>query len=167
MTVRLMRTGERVMLVYIAVAAVLFGLCANSAQAAVITSPADYSTVELLSPVLKTYNTAASTYQAATYRTKNTDVRKALMADVKTNDLPVVLGWTGLSGACSVRVYRVRDGENAQPVFAKDGVAESSVAFDYAEVGRNYRWTVTDGTTTLTGHFYTRLTAPRDRKSVV
>ena len=161
MTVRLMRTGERVMLVFIAVAAVFFGLCVNSAQAAVITSPADYSTVELLSPGLKTYNTAASTYQAATYRTKNTDARKVLMADVKTNDLPVVLGWTGLSGVCSVRVYRVRDGENAQPVFAKDGVAESSVAFDYAEVGRNYRWTVTDGTTTLTGHFYTRLTAPR------
>ena len=131
------------------------------AGAAAITSPSDYSTVDLLSPRLKTYNTAASTYQVATYKTKNTDARKALMADVKTNALPVVLGWTGLSGACSVRVYRVRDGENAAPVFAKDGVTASSVAFDYAEVGRNYRWTVTSGATTLTGHFFTRLAAPR------
>ena len=141
-----------------------------------IVSPADYATVKtmtdamhdflfsdaMLDPDTFTYTKTESYNDGGTikYRYVVNDERKAYMAEYNANTIPVVLEWSAAvdhSGDYAVVVKRVKDGKT---VFTQTTSSTTATFYD-PEVGRNYVWTVTDNTGSVTGHFYTDRRGPR------
>ena len=139
------------------VTAVLTGAAASFAHGAVtVTSPADYATVSTYSSEMKAFIAKSLSEQQTAVKTSGGDTRTAYQADYRANSLPVTLKWSGSSGSCTVTVKRSSDGKQ---VMSKT-LTGASVDFTDYEVGRNYTWTVKNGTTTVTGHFYVDRNAP-------
>ena len=141
-----------------------------------IVSPADYATVKtmtdamhdflysdaMLDPDTFTYTKTESYNDDGTtkYRYVVNDERKAFMAEYNANTIPVVLEWSAAvdhSGDYTVTIKRVKDGKT---VFTQTTSSTTATFYD-PEVGRNYVWTVTDNTGSVTGHFYTDRRGPR------
>lgn len=123
----------------------------------VITAPQDYATVSTLSNRLLGYNASSESTSWQTFQTASTANRLELAAAYSENSLPVTLSWTGTSGNCTVTVKRANDNIT---VFTAT-TSGTSVDFPAAEIGRNYIWTVQNGGSTSTGHFYTARQFPR------
>ena len=145
----------------IAAAAVLcmFG-SANAAPT--IVSPADYSTVSTMSENLKSIIQSANMLKTSTFATAGTAARKMYSNEYCTNSLPVKLEWTGNAASYTVSVYRTRDIESgdAKALYSVT-TSENSILYWDPEVGRNYTWTVDDGSSVAVGHFYTSGGVPR------
>ena len=141
--------------------------------APVIVSPADYSQVSTLSLSFKEIMEDGSLgpdgkfalndqgklawsnpYFGYTDYGKDNSKRVAQRLMSHANSLPVALKWSNSSGECTVRLWRTRKDTGDRPQFTVSTTGNSAVFYDL-EIGRNYTWTVTDGTGTATGHFFT------------
>ncbi len=141
--------------------------------APVIVSPADYSQVSTLSLSFKEIMEDGSLgpdgkfalnaqgklawsnpYFGYTDYGKDNSKRVAQRLMSHANSLPVALKWSNSSGECTVRLWRTRKDTGDKPQFTVSTTGNSAVFYDL-EIGRNYTWTVTDGTGTATGHFFT------------
>ena len=141
-----------------AIAAIaLAGLSASAVPT--IVSPADYATVKTVSDKLYSDIHTSGYFTWSTFQqgTETGTFRQTGMAEYKTNSLPVRLQWSGTSGSCTVTARRSRDNV---AVFSTTTTGTSATFYD-PEVGRNYTWTVENGGSTATGHFFTELRAPR------
>ena len=127
-----------------------------------IVSPADYSTVSTMSENLKSIIQSANMLKTSTFATAGTDTRKMYNNEYCTNSLPVKLEWTGNAASYTVSVYRTRDIESgdAKALYSVT-TSENSILYWDPEVGRNYTWTVDDGSSVAVGHFYTLSGVPR------
>ena len=143
----------------IAAALCMFG-SANAAPT--IVSPADYSTVSTMSENLKSIIQSADMLKTSTFTTASTPTRKMYSNEYCTNSLPVKLEWTGNAASYTVSVYRTRDLESgdANALYSVT-TSENSILYWDPEVGRNYTWTVDDGSSVAVGHFYTLAGVPR------
>ena len=144
-----------------AIAAILLpGLGAVAAPT--IVSPADYATISTMSASLKSFKGTSAMVSYATYKssTKDSATRVGYENDYMSNSQPVELHWSGTSGSCAVKVWRTHKDSAATPVFSTN-VTGTSVIFYDPEIGRNYTWTVQNGGSTATGHFFTERNAPR------
>ncbi|MBO5906021.1 MAG: tyrosine-protein phosphatase, partial [Kiritimatiellae bacterium] len=137
----------------------MFGV-ANAAPT--IVSPADYSTVSTMSEKLKSIIQSADMLKTSTFATAGTVTRKMYSDEYCTNSLPVKLEWTGNAASYTVSVYRTRDVEsgNTKALYSVT-TSENSILYWDPEVGRNYTWTVDDGSSVAVGHFYTERGVPR------
>lgn len=137
----------------------MFGV-ANAAPT--IVSPADYSTVSTMSEKLKSIIQSADMLKTSTFTTAGTATRKMYSNEYCTNSLPVKLEWTGDAASYTVSVYRTRDLESgdAKALYSVT-TSENSILYWDPEVGRNYTWTVDDGSSVAVGHFYTLSGVPR------
>ena len=141
--------------------------------APVIVSPADYSQVSTLSLSFKEIMEDGSLgpdgkfalndqgklawsnpYFGYTDYGKDNSKRVAHRLMSHANSLPVALKWSNSSGECTVKLWRTRKDTGDRPQFTVSTTGNSAVFYDL-EIGRNYTWTVTDGTGTATGHFFT------------
>ena len=146
---------------FVAVFATLCMVGAVSA-APTIVSPADYSTVSTMSENLKSIIQSADMLKTATFATGGTATRKMYSNEYCNNSLPVKLEWTGDAASYTVSVYRTRDIESgdAKALYSVT-TSENSILYWDPEVGRNYTWTVDDGSSVAVGHFYTLAGVPR------
>ncbi|MBO5905653.1 MAG: tyrosine-protein phosphatase, partial [Kiritimatiellae bacterium] len=127
-----------------------------------IVSPADYSTVSTMSEKLKSIIQSADMLKTSTFTEAGTATRKMYSNEYCTNSLPVKLEWTGNAASYTVSVYRTRDLESgdAKALYSVT-TSENSILYWDPEVGRNYTWTVDDGSSVAVGHFYTESGVPR------
>ena len=127
-----------------------------------IVSPADYSTVSTMSENLKSIIQSANMLKTSTFTTASTPTRKMYSNEYCTNSLPVKLEWTGNAASYTVSVYRTRDLESGEAkALYSVTTSENSILYWDPEVGRNYTWTVDDGSSVAVGHFYTLSGVPR------
>ena len=127
-----------------------------------IVSPADYSTVSTMSENLKSIIQSANMLKTSTFTTASTPTRKMYSNEYCTNSLPVKLEWTGNAASYTVSVYRTRDLESGEAkALYSVTTGENSILYWDPEVGRNYTWTVDDGSSVAVGHFYTSGGVPR------
>ena len=126
-------------------------------------TPANYSIVPTHTPTLKEFlakKSKASEYYPTgmffKYTTTGTDARIVLGNDYKTNGI-VRLSWKGTTGESTVIIKRLSDGN--ERTLTTTG---TSVDFDAPDIGRNYKWTVKNGSNTAgPWYFYTEDEAPR------
>ena len=139
------------------VAAVLVGAVAPFAHGATATSPspANFATVDTHTTTMKDFlarkSKATTTYASGgmffAYASTGTsskppaDYRAAFGEDYKVNGI-VKLSWQGTSGESTVKITRLSDG-NVRTLTTSG----TSVDFLAPEIGRNYKWTVTNGGT--------------------
>ena len=146
---------------FVAVFATLCMVGAVSA-APTIVSPADYSTVSTMSENLKSIIQSEDMLKTATFATGGTATRKMYSNEYCNNSLPVKLEWTGNAESYTVSVYRTRDIESGEAkALYSVTTSENSILYWDPEVGRNYTWTVDDGSSVAVGHFYTLAGVPR------
>lgn len=145
-------------------------LAAMPAAAAItLNSPADYSTVNAKSSGARSVNsalangafTATTTYfkKFAAKSKAEGDERDTMSKDYNRSGL-VTLAWSGAASGreCTVTIRRAKDNSVVRTLKSKTG----SVQFVSPEIGRNYTWTVSDGSSTsATGHFFVAADAPR------
>ncbi|MBR2921205.1 MAG: tyrosine-protein phosphatase [Kiritimatiellae bacterium] len=145
------------------VAAVAAWCMFGSAKAVpTIVSPADYSTVSTMSENLKSIIQSANMLKTSTFATAGTAARKMYSNEYCTNSLPVKLEWTGNAASYTVSVYRTRDIESGEAkALYSVTTSENFILYWDPEVGRNYTWTVDDGSSVAVGHFYTSGGVPR------
>ena len=143
----------------IAAALCMFG-SANAAPT--IVSPADYSTVSTMSDNLRSIILSDDMLKTSTFTSAGTAARKMYSNEYCTNSLPVKLEWTGNAASYTVSVYRTRDIESgdAKALYSVT-TSDNSILYWDPEVGRNYTWTVDDGSSVAVGHFYTSAGVPR------
>ncbi len=110
-----------------------------------------------MSPFLKSFKDSAAMFNWQTYRTEGTAARLAYEKDYKYTNGFIRLEWSGTTGPATVAVTRLRDGA----VVFTATTDSSSALFTDPEIGRNYSWTVTEGASSATGHFYVERNAPR------
>ena len=145
------------------IASALFvGVAVSFAHAAVtITSPADYATVTVMPSVMRDFRSTFATgkkWSLVSSSTLGSAQRVEWQDACRASQSAVALAWSGTgSTKCTVKVYRVQDGKEVFSTTSTTGKA----SFPDAEIGRNYRWTVTYSSTTATGHFYVNRIAPR------
>ncbi|MBQ6248520.1 MAG: tyrosine-protein phosphatase, partial [Kiritimatiellae bacterium] len=127
-----------------------------------IVSPADYATISTMSASLKAFKDTSAMVTYTTYKssTSGNATRTGYAADYATNSAPVKLVWSGTSGSCAVKIWRTHKDTAATPVVSTNVTGTSFLFYD-PEVGRNYTWTVQNGSATATGHFFTERDAPR------
>ena len=139
--------------------------CLGAVAAPTIVSPADYATISTMSARMKAHLANADFLKYSYFKTANTDsapnqTRIDYWNDYATNSVPTVLSWNGSGGPYTVKLWRTHLDSAAAPVYVKETTEPEAVFFDL-EVGRNYTWTVTDGISTATGHFFTERNTPR------
>ena len=130
-----------------------------------IVAPAYYATISTMSARMKAHLANADFLKYSYFKTANTDsapnqTRTDYWNDYATNSVPTVLSWNGAGGPYTVKLWRTHIDSAAAPVYVKETTESEAVFFDL-EVGRNYTWTVTDGISTATGHFFTERNTPR------
>ena len=152
-----------------ALAFALAGSASVAPAAITLNSPADYSTVNAKSSGARSVNsalangafTATTTYfkKFATKSKAAGDERDTMSKDYNTSGL-VTLAWSGAASGreCTVTIRRAKDNSVVRTLKSKTG----SVQFVSPEIGRNYTWTVSDGSSTsAVGHFFVAADAPR------
>ena len=126
-----------------------------------ITSPVDYATVTVMPSVMRDFRSTFATgkkWSLVSSSTLGSAQRVEWENACRASQSAVSLAWSGTgSTKCTVKVYRVKDGKEVFSASSTTGKA----SFPDAEIGRNYRWTVTYNSTTATGHFYVNRLAPR------
>lgn len=162
------------------VALVVAILMMDVAKAApTIVSPADYSAVSTYSlafkEILEEGSLGPDAYVSSTwsnpyfgytdYKSGATALTSTRVADrllYRDNALPITLKWAGSFGEVTVKLWRTYKDSASNPQYTVTTTGTSAKFYDL-EIGRNYTWSVTDSTGTVTGHFYTmnESSAPR------
>ena len=144
-----------------------------------IVSPADYSPVSTYSlafkEILEEGSLGPDAYVSSTwsnpyfgytdYKSGATALTSTRVADrllYRDNALPITLKWAGAFGEVTVKLWRTYKDSASNPQYTVTTTGTSAKFYDL-EIGRNYTWSVTDSTGTVTGHFYTmnESSAPR------
>ena len=122
-------------------------------------SPADSATAPSLhSATMQAFDALSWAQKKAKLALDGEDAwRVAAKADSRTNNVPVRLSWSGTSGACEVTVRE----DASKKVVLSTTVTGTAVDVHDLQVGRNYEWTVKNGTASATWGFTTPRTLPR------
>ena len=135
------------------------GLTPSPPGTPVLTAPADFTPVPTLNEEILEFNALSSDVKSDVLlkEADNAAYRERLSAAYKTGLPAITLAWDGTEGRCEVKVWRECDGKL---VLDTTSTTRTAVFWD-AEIGRNYRWTVTCGESAATGYFYTESAGPR------